>query len=825
MSRRHRGGRNLRSPARLRALARIAWRDARRHRGRSLLVLAMVALPIAALTVGVVFFSVANPTTEQQAADVLGDADITIVGDDPAALRRAAGDLPSDSTITVRTTVTTTSVVDGRRHTVLVDDVLPDDPLLAPRYDLLDGRPPERSGETVVAPAVLDDFGVGIGDEIAFDAPDLRLLVTGTVVRPERLAEPTALVPPGALDGVPGAAVSGLFVDLPGGVDAADLPVDDTLHSVVRADLGDPFADRSAAVGSMFGLAALGLAETGLVVVAAFVIGTDRRLRRAGLVAAIGGEPRHARTMVLLEGVVLGLAGAIIGVGLGLATTRLSAARLDQVVGRVTAGTPLPWPMLAGAIVLGTAAATIAVLGQARLAGRVGVVDALAGRVPPPTPPGRVARRGALVALVGAGIIAAGTGRGNEGIQVAGIGTMVAGILMAVPLLVAAVGRAATRLPLPLRLAARDTARHGRRAGAAVAGATLALALPVTVATITLAEDARTRAEPPLATDHVLVSGGTRASMADVPVIDDAVRATTDVDAAATLTRATFARHGGAGRAAPGPALVHAGPPPADAAAQALGTLTVGDADLLRALHAEERIADLRAGAVVVIGEDVVDGGTVHVAPATDGAGAPVDLRAVASDGPTYPSLPQFVISPRAAQRAGLTADARGPLLYRAASPVGTETLDEIRAAIATIDDVWVLGAADTFVDSGSFQALMMAVTVPIALATLGVSTAMVVAESRRDQAVLAAVGAAPGTRRRMVGSAALLLGLLAAALAIPAGYVPVTLMLRFSEAAYPVVVPWLTMAGALGAALLAGLGGLLLSREPPAAGLIRGAG
>jgi hypothetical protein len=32
-------------------------------------------------------------------------------------------------------------------------------------------------------------------------------------------------------------------------------------------------------------------------------------------------------------------------------------------------------------------------------------------------------------------------------------------------------------------------------------------------------------------------------------------------------------------------------------------------------------------------------------------------------------------------------------------------------------------------------------------------------------------------------------------------------------------------MAGALGAALLAGLGGLLLSREPPAAGLIRGAG
>ena len=808
--------------ARTRALARIAWRDARGHRGRSLLVLTMVALPIAALTAGVVFFSASNPTPEQLAADVLGNADITIVGDDPAALRRTAADLPEGSTTTVRTTVTTTSVADGRRHTVLVDDVLPDDPLLAPRYDLLDGRLPARAGETVVTPTVIEDFGVGIGDDIVFDQPELRLTVTGTAVRRERLAEPAALVPPGTLDGVDGAAVSGLFVDLPDHVDAADLPIDDPLDSVARAELGDdPFDDRAVAFGSMFALTALGLAETGLVIVAAFVIGTHRRLRRAGLVAAVGGEPRHTRAMVLFEGVVLGLAGALTGVGLGLAATSLLSARIDQVAGRVTAGTPPPLALLAGAIVLGTAAATVAVLGQARLAGRVGVVDALAGRLPAPTPPGRIARRGVLAALAGAGIIAVGTSVANEGVQVAGIGVMVAGTLMAVPLLVAAVGRVAARLPLPMRLAARDTARHGRRAGAAVAGAALALALPVTVTTITLAEDARTRAEPPLATDHILVSGGSRAAMADAPVINDAVRSIADVDVAATLTAATFVRSGDTDRASSGSAQVFAGPPAGEDAGP-LGVLTVGGPDLLRALHAEERIADLRAGAVVVIGEDVVDAGTVHVAPAAGGTGDSVDLRAVASDGPGYPSLPQFVISPAAAEQAGLDAESRGPLLYRTTGPVGPDVLDEIRAATATIDDVWVLGAADTFVDSGSLQALLLGATVPVALATLAVSTAMVVAESRRDQAVLAAVGAAPGTRRRIVGSAALLLGLLSAALAIPAGYVPVTLMLSFSETAYPVVVPWATMAGAVGAALLAGLGGLLLSREPTAASMVR---
>jgi putative ABC transport system permease protein len=102
-----------------------------------------------------------------------------------------------------------------------------------------------------------------------------------------------------------------------------------------------------------------------------------------------------------------------------------------------------------------------------------------ASRIPAPTPPTRVARRGLLVALLGAVIIALASGSANEGVHVLGVGVMVTGMLMAVPLLVATTGRLAARLPLPLRLAACDTARHGRRAGAAVAGAALALALPV----------------------------------------------------------------------------------------------------------------------------------------------------------------------------------------------------------------------------------------------------------------------------------------------------------------------------------------------------------
>ncbi|HSK96309.1 MAG TPA: FtsX-like permease family protein, partial [Euzebyales bacterium] len=365
----------------------------------------------------------------------------------------------------------------------------------------------------------------------------------------------------------------------------------------------------------------------------------------------------------------------------------------------------------------------------------------------------------------------------------------------------------------------RDTARHGRRAGAAVAGAALALALPITVATLTLAQDARARAEPPLATDHILVSATSRAAVADAPVVDRAIRAAVDVEVMAPLSLAAFASDEAAGTMPGGTAQVFAGSAPTTADDQPLGGLAIGGPDLLRALHAEDRIADLRAGHVVAIADDVLRTDTVRVpVPGRE----PVALRPVASDGPGYDVLAAFVVSPERAAQLGLEAVSPGPLLYRTSSPVAAATLDQIRADIATVDGVWLMAAEDTFSDSSSTQGVLLVATIPVALATLAVSTAMVIAESRRDQAVLAAVGAAPGLRRRTVGSAALMLGLLAALVAIPAGVLPVSLMLGLSERAYPLVVPWLTIAGALGAAALAGLGGLILARPPSGDAMLR---
>lgn len=813
---------------RLRALARIAWREGRRHRGRSLLVLLMIALPIAALTVGLGYFEVSEPSAADRVADQLGDADLALL---PAAtsacpaagcpaLDQVRGSAPPGTTATVRTSLTTTAVAAGLAQPVVVDAVLPDDPLLAPRLEHTSGRLPQQQDEALVAPAVQDAFALAVGDRLRLDEGSLDLVVTGTARRPEQLGDPLVLLPPGSLDHVAGAAVTGVFLDLPAGSAPDAVAVPDGWTAVEPGDLvADPFGERPVKLGAAFGLALLGLAETGLVVAAAFVVGTRRRLRSMGLVAAIGGEPRDARTIVLLEAAVLGLVGAVLGVAAGLLGIQLLAPRLEPVVQRAIDGPVVPVLPVVGAILLGTAAATVAVLGPARLVGRLPAVDALAGRTPPPTPPRRQARRGAAVALAGAAVIAVGAARDDELVMVLGIGAMLAGALLAIPLLVTGVGRLADRLPVTLRLAARDTARHGRRTGAAVAAAALALALPVTATTITMAEEARSRTHPPLDHEHLLVSAEQRPTPADAPAVQAALDRHVDVVAHAPVELAAVA---GSDRSA-GTGLVRVATDRSPEEGGLQGTLAVGGAALLEALGAAAAIDDLQAGRVVVVGDGVLEAATVRLV-AAEGE-PPTALPAVETGTPTRGTLPLFVVAPDRAAELGLEPRGTGDVLYRAATAVDERTLDEVRQAVAALPGIAVLGAVDLVGDSGAVQAVLLAVAVPVALGTLAVSAALVAAESRREQAILAAVGAAPGTRRKVVGAATLLLALLAAAVAVPAGLVPVTVMLQLSDAAYPVVVPWVPILGAVAAALLAGVGGLVLSREPAPAELLRPSG
>jgi predicted lysophospholipase L1 biosynthesis ABC-type transport system permease subunit len=123
-----------------------------------------------------------------------------------------------------------------------------------------------------------------------------------------------------------------------------------------------------AQVASFFGTLALALAALGLYGVMMYA--TLRRTSEFGLRMALGAEPRMVRRMVLGEAMALVAGGAIVGLPLAMATTRLLK---NQLYG-VGAVDPLS---IAVALTVLTVSAAVAGYLPAKRAARVGPLEAL----------------------------------------------------------------------------------------------------------------------------------------------------------------------------------------------------------------------------------------------------------------------------------------------------------------------------------------------------------------------------------------------------------------------------------------------------------------
>jgi putative ABC transport system permease protein len=110
-----------------------------------------------------------------------------------------------------------------------------------------------------------------------------------------------------------------------------------------------------------------------------------------------------------------------------------------------------------------------------------------------------------------------------------------------------------------------------------------------------------------------------------------------------------------------------------------------------------------------------------------------------------------------------------------------------------------------------------------VALAIVAVVVALIGAESRKDRAILAAVGAAPQTRRALAGASAWVVALVAGALAVPTGFAPAAVFQIAQARGYPIVVPWAAIAVAiLIVPMIAGAIATVGSREPKPMSLLR---
>jgi putative ABC transport system permease protein len=852
------------------ALWRMARRDLRRHARRSALVVALVALPVAGLTAGIVLLRAAAVSGEQRAAAVLGTASFRVdagpgVALDPATLP------PGSRTVSFAATDGLVRVGPGDARPLPLTDQPLDDPLTAGMLRLRAGRAPAGPGEVAVSIRLLRELGRRIGDTVRLERPARILHITGTVLSPADVDARLAVTGRGGLGPAarrvwlvglpPGAAAGRGALAGPGPLAGAEGLSVTTRERAARAPAGPR---RGGVLNLVPVIAGLALLIAALVAAAAFAAGVRREVRDLGLLAAAGASPGQLRAAVLARGATLGLSGGVAGLALGVLAAATIHPSLDRIVGHLPRPFAVPILPLLGAAAAAVLAGTAAALFPARFAARVPPVAALAARAPAGPPPRRVSRLGIAAVVVGCAVTGTGAlprvvdvsdGLGI-GLALAGLAILLGGFVACSTALVAAVEPLAPRLPLAGRMATRQAARNRSRAGPAVAAITVALAIPVLVSSVLLTTraDDRARWRPTLADDQLQIQRIGRESRQPPEAAVRAVLAAVPGSVAAPLRLALAptgeanpgkqaAPGGGGGRGGQAPADGTVRSPadliPVDVFPRALvlqseepGGLFVGDGDLLAVLGAKGATAELAAGRVVGVGRGTVDGDQValHHGDFRDGrAGAVRDpearvVPAVQVGGRVVLATIRYAVGSAEARRLGLVAEPQGTLV-RAPHAVTAAELRAARAALAAYPDLTVEAGPGTPPRSvpASSLVLMFGVSAAVALAAVAAMVGLAQAEAGPERRALSAVGASPSVLRRTAAAGAGLLALLGGLLAIPAGLLPLAAIYAASPAGVPLVVPWAGLGvGTVLVPLLAAAGAAALTRTGRPAGGLR---
>jgi putative ABC transport system permease protein len=845
--------------SRLAVALRLARRDITRAPGRTLLTVAMVALPVMAVTAADVLLRSVEGPAAAGAVDRLGpQAEAVVrelpgrptgVSQDPAGDAFGHGEsstrppltrqqllaaLPDGSRVaTVERGLTDIRLPDGpgRARAELAD---PADPLLAHRYSVTRGRLPVRPGEIAVAPKLVA-AGLKVGAQTV-DGSGRPLSVTGVLPAGDRLA-PALLGLPGTLRLEPDdfAESRVLFVDSPAPVTWQDVQELNRLGTVVtsRAVLRNPpdlpqyesgGADRFSA--TVFGLvAAMAVLEIVLLAGPAFAVGARRSRRALAQLTAAGGEPRDARRVVLTGAGLLGVLAAATGIALGLGMAVLARSVVPALDGSATFF--VPTLDLAVIFVAAVGSALLAALAPARAAARAHPVAVLTERPDPVRP----SRRPVLLALVllTVGVLASvDAARSGDEVSVAlsAVPTVLGAVLLA-PLALVVAGRAATRLPFALRYAVRDAARQRARTAPAVGAIAAVVAGAVALGVGASSDGAQSRATDGAGgvTAGVALIGGPPMDAARWQRIAAAVR---DVVPAAQVTEVQGVRDDEQVRLCP--AVV--------SDCQLLGgyggsygtTLLVGagSLDALGGLipAGERRAAEavLRDGGAVAFTDRDVDAQELTIEVDHRPVAAPALLVEVPPNvAPVRGVLSQELAASLQLEVTTTAVSLGGPLDDRDRRAV-TDALD-LRAPEASLQ-VPGVGSGDSGRTTDLALLLLGSVAAMLVLGGVLTSTLLALSDARPQFATLHAVGAGSGARRAVAAGYATTMGLVGALLGVAAGLVPgiaVTYPLtRSSDGMNPGLlplyldVPWLLLAAlVLGVPALAAGVAALTARGP----------
>ncbi|MEX1170723.1 MAG: FtsX-like permease family protein [Chloroflexota bacterium] len=132
------------------------------------------------------------------------------------------------------------------------------------------------------------------------------------------------------------------------------------------------------AFGRIFGLfdalAAVAVVIAALGIVNTLTMNVVERVREIGVLRAAGMTRRQVWRSVVVEAGILGLAGAILGIALGLI---VGAVMVILPGGRLDVAAGIPWQVVSLTVVLGVSVAMLAAAYPARLAARLPIVKAI----------------------------------------------------------------------------------------------------------------------------------------------------------------------------------------------------------------------------------------------------------------------------------------------------------------------------------------------------------------------------------------------------------------------------------------------------------------
>jgi putative ABC transport system permease protein len=649
----------------------------------------------------------------------------------------------------------------------------PHGPFGQPMLSLLSGHYPGGPGQVALTPDLARTFHVTVGRVWSEGGRSWR--VTGIVQNPTSLLDEFALVPPGQVAAPTQATV--LFDS-----------------SIGRpASIGPTVVSRQSASSNplnpetiVLALATVGMLLIALVAVGGFTVLAQRRLRFLGMLSSLGATDRDVRLVVRANGLLVGVAGALIGFVLGMAAWLAYRPRLESSAHHVIGVFQVPWVVIVPALVLAVLASFLASSWPARTVTRIPVVVALAGRPAPPKGAHRSAVPGVVLMVGAAALLAYGghfTGSGGSLEVIVGLVALVVGVVMIAPLSLAVLGRLARPAPVAVRLALRDLARYRARSGSALSAISLGVFIAALICVLAAQRygNPLDYAGPNLASNQIIVytaqdsqQGGPGGGTAAAPPSMTTQTATARGIAAALSSHNLIAlestdaglQHAEAtGRQWDGP--IYVATPQLLSAFGISSSQVQPDADILTMRPGLSGWGDMQ-----LLHGQTGKGGpngnqTTFPCPASTCVAGPVIQEVGAL--PSGTSAPNTVITEHAIRQFGLTTTTQAWLLQLPHPPTAAQITNARQTAATegmSIETKSSTPAASEILNWATVFGVVLA------LGILAMTVGLIRSETASDLRTLTAAGASPRTRRTLTAVTAGALALTGAVLGVLAAYV-----------------------------------------------------